>query len=222
MGISSASHHLAKNIHHQSIFSVHRLFFFFFFTKFHNQYSVLLLCHKSQFTVGNITTSIFGTIEQFTLKTTHCLKIEQKLSMDNGCTSFRRLSFEHANEEHNQYPSDMVDDGSMNQLVNLTSTNDKEDTPKIGMSFDTEEDVYEFYLKYSKRVGFGIRRSKSHKNKSGELVDRIFCCSAQGKRSHDKRDIYVKKARPETRFDCQAKLKVSSRETRKLCVVQFC
>ncbi|XP_057809346.1 protein FAR1-RELATED SEQUENCE 5-like [Salvia miltiorrhiza] len=89
------------------------------------------------------------------------------------------------------------------------------------MSFDTEDDVYEFYLKYSKRVGFGIRRSKSHKNKFGELVDRIFCCSAQGKRSHDKRDIYVKNARPETRFDCQAKLKVSSRETGKLCVVQF-
>ncbi|XP_057779705.1 protein FAR-RED ELONGATED HYPOCOTYL 3-like [Salvia miltiorrhiza] len=99
--------------------------------------------------------------------------------------------------------------------------NIKEDTPKIGMSFATEEDAYGFYLKYSKRVGFGIRRSKSHKNTCGELVDRIYCCSAQGKRSHDKRDIYVKKARPETRFDCQAKLKVSSRETGKLCVVQF-
>ncbi|XP_057794140.1 protein FAR1-RELATED SEQUENCE 5-like [Salvia miltiorrhiza] len=134
--------------------------------------------------------------------------------MDIGSTSSRRLNFEYAH-------GDMVDEGSMNQLVNLTSMNNKEDTPKIGMSFDTEEDAYEFYLKYSKRVGFGIRRSKSHKNTCGELVDRIFCCSAQGKRSHDKRDVYVKKARPETRFDCQAKLKISSRETGKLCVVQF-
>ncbi|XP_042460349.1 protein FAR1-RELATED SEQUENCE 5-like [Zingiber officinale] len=89
------------------------------------------------------------------------------------------------------------------------------------MEFKTEEDAYQFYLKYAKQVGFGIRRSKSHNDKSGKLIDRIFCCCAQGKRGKDKRDVYVKSHRPETRFGCEAKMKISCRKNGKLSVEQF-
>ncbi|XP_057794383.1 protein FAR1-RELATED SEQUENCE 5-like [Salvia miltiorrhiza] len=141
--------------------------------------------------------------------------------MDSGCTSSRRLDFEDVNGRHDDHVSDMVEDGNENQLDNITSSRIEEDKPKIGMCFDTEEDAYGFYLNYSKHVGFSIRRSRSHKDKSGSLIDRVFCCSAEGKRTNDKRDIYVSNARPETRFGCQAKLKVSSRVNGKFCVVQF-
>lgn len=122
---------------------------------------------------------------------------------------------------HSRHPRDMSDEHFETELVNFKNLNSEEDVPKIGMSFNSEEEAYEFYLNYSRSAGFGIRRSKSHNDKSGDLVDRIFCCSAQGKRAHDKRGIYVKKARPETRFGCGAKMKVSRRDTRKLSVVQF-
>ncbi|KAH6797207.1 hypothetical protein C2S52_021761 [Perilla frutescens var. hirtella] len=101
-------------------------------------------------------------------------------------------------------------------------TNDK-DCPKIGLEFDTEEDAYQFYLAYAKRVGFSIRRSKSHNDKFGKLVDRIFCCSAQGEMRPDKRDAYVQRARPQTRFRGDAKIKVSARRRNdgKFCVIQY-
>ncbi|XP_042401444.1 protein FAR1-RELATED SEQUENCE 5-like [Zingiber officinale] len=89
------------------------------------------------------------------------------------------------------------------------------------MKFKTEEDAYEFYLKYAKQVGFDIRRSKSHNDKSGKLADRIFYCCAQGKRGKDKRDVYVKSHRPETRFGCDAKMKISCRKNGNLSVEQF-
>ncbi|XP_057808445.1 protein FAR1-RELATED SEQUENCE 5-like [Salvia miltiorrhiza] len=141
--------------------------------------------------------------------------------MESGSVSCRRLSFEDVNEKHIQHVNDKIDDQNNNQLAIATSMFNVEDISKIGMSFDTEQEAYDFYLKYSKRVGFGIRKSKSHNDKFGQLVDIIFCCSAQGKRMNEKHDIGVKKICPETRFDCQAKMKVSSRETGKFRVVQF-
>ncbi|XP_042432870.1 protein FAR1-RELATED SEQUENCE 5-like [Zingiber officinale] len=93
--------------------------------------------------------------------------------------------------------------------------------PKIGMEFQIEEEAYDFYLKYAKQVGFDIRRTRTHNDNSGRLIDRTFCCSAQGKRGKDKRDIYVKQSRAETRFGCDAKLRISCRNNDKFCVVNF-
>ncbi|XP_042388073.1 protein FAR1-RELATED SEQUENCE 5-like [Zingiber officinale] len=42
-----------------------------------------------------------------------------------------------------------------------------------------------------------------------------------GKRGKDKRDVYVKSHRPETRFGCEAKMKISCRKNGKLSVEQF-
>ncbi|KAL6566987.1 hypothetical protein OROMI_015391 [Orobanche minor] len=143
------------------------------------------------------------------------------LGMDIGSAASRHLSFEDVSEEPDQHANDIIDDHTKMQLVNYTILINEKDVPEIGLSFDSERDAYDFYLKFSKRVGFGIRKHKSHRDKSGETVDRIFCCSAQGKRAHEKRDIYSKKVRPETRFGCLAQMKVSRRVTRKFCVVQF-
>ncbi|KAL4318319.1 hypothetical protein GQ457_18G011190 [Hibiscus cannabinus] len=81
--------------------------------------------------------------------------------------------------------------------------------PRVGMEFNTESDVYNFYNKYANKVGFSIRRSKGHKDDYGQWKDRVFCCSCQGTRIKDKRDDNVKCHRPETRFGCLAVLKVS-------------
>ncbi|XP_042466316.1 protein FAR1-RELATED SEQUENCE 5-like [Zingiber officinale] len=137
-------------------------------------------------------------------------------------TSCRRLNFD-GNEDCQDNEFDVIDEG-MDSTMLLMSDNTsiiEEFMPKIGMEFKTEEDAYEFYLKYAKQVGFGIRRSKSHNDKSGKLVDRIFYCCAQGKRGKDKRDVYVKSHRPETRFGCEAKMKISCRKNGNLSVEQF-
>ncbi|KAH6792777.1 hypothetical protein C2S52_003254 [Perilla frutescens var. hirtella] len=131
--------------------------------------------------------------------------------------------FEFGIEELDKFAPDMTSSFNENEGFNFKSLSNDEDCPKIGLEFDTEEDAYQFYLAYAKRVGFSIRRSKSHNDKFGKLVDQIFCCSAQGERRPDKRDAYVQRARPETRFRCDAKIKVSARRRigGKFCVVQY-
>ncbi|KAK8581145.1 hypothetical protein V6N12_071386 [Hibiscus sabdariffa] len=81
--------------------------------------------------------------------------------------------------------------------------------PIVGMEFNTEQDVYDFYNNYAKQVGFSIRRSKGHKDSYDHWVNRVFCCSCQGTRIKDKREDVVKHHRPETRIGCLAVLKVS-------------
>ncbi|KAL4318052.1 hypothetical protein GQ457_18G005870 [Hibiscus cannabinus] len=92
--------------------------------------------------------------------------------------------------------------------------------PRVGMEFNTEQDVYDFYNKYAKEVGFSIRRNKGHKDMYGHWLNRSFCCSCQGSRLKDKRDDDVKYHRTETRFGCLAVLKVS-RSNDKLQVTEF-
>ncbi|XP_042374985.1 protein FAR1-RELATED SEQUENCE 5-like [Zingiber officinale] len=137
-------------------------------------------------------------------------------------TSCHRLSFD-VNKDCQDDEFDVINEDMDSTMLLMSS--DQSITEKLiqkmGMEFKTEEEACEFYLKYAKQVGFGVRRSKSHNDKSGKLVDRIFCCSAQGKRGKDKRDVYVKSSRPKTRFGCEAKMKISCRNNGNLTVEQF-
>ncbi|XP_042405648.1 protein FAR1-RELATED SEQUENCE 5-like isoform X4 [Zingiber officinale] len=136
----------------------------------------------------------------------------QVIIMEGESTSCRHLNF-NENEASREGDFDVIDEG-LNIETDL-------DIPQMGLEFDTEEDAYQFYLSYAKKVGFGIRRGKIHNDKSGKLLDRVFYCCAQGKRGKDKRDIYVKASRDETRFGCEAKMKISNRRKSKFTVVQF-
>ncbi|KAK8490155.1 hypothetical protein V6N11_043369 [Hibiscus sabdariffa] len=51
--------------------------------------------------------------------------------------------------------------------------------PRVGMEFDTKGDVYDFYNKYAKEVGFSICKSKGHKDLHGHWLNMVFCCSCQ-------------------------------------------
>jgi hypothetical protein len=41
--------------------------------------------------------------------------------------------------------------------------------PKLGMTFDSENDVREYYKEYAKSKGFGVTKRRSHTNDDGEL-----------------------------------------------------
>ncbi|KAL3813010.1 hypothetical protein ACJIZ3_014278 [Penstemon smallii] len=90
----------------------------------------------------------------------------------------------------------------------------KELIPKINMEFETEEAAHKFYLSYAKAVGFGVRLSKAHKDtKTCKNLDRIFCCSRQGERRPDTRDISVISHRSLTRCNCSAEMKINCRQS---------
>ncbi|KAL6205509.1 hypothetical protein ACLB2K_022768 [Fragaria x ananassa] len=90
--------------------------------------------------------------------------------------------------------------------------------PVVGMEFATENDALAFYNRYAYRFGFGTRLSTSHTSSSGLLRDRLFVCSTKGKRGKDKRNLYVKSHRAETRFGCRARMKIKSH--RKISIAQ--
>ncbi|KAI8525046.1 hypothetical protein RHMOL_Rhmol13G0197500 [Rhododendron molle] len=97
---------------------------------------------------------------------------------------------------------------TMNHIDSIHSRIAKESIPQLNMEFETEEAAYQFYNAYAYKASFSIRRSKEHKDKSGQITSRTFCCSCEGKRGKDKRDANVKIHRPETRFGCLAKTKI--------------
>ncbi|KAL3499809.1 hypothetical protein ACH5RR_038902 [Cinchona calisaya] len=136
----------------------------------------------------------------------------------------RRLDFETADlveTSESDIGQPFIEGNQTNLIVPLLSIpNDL--IPKLGMEFNTEMAAKKYYEAYAKAIGFGTRLSKGHKDKNSEIMlDRIFCCSHERKRPKDKRNVNVKCPCPETRCDCAAMMKISSRQTRKYRVVQF-
>lgn len=110
-----------------------------------------------------------------------------------------------------------VDDEMMDPLHSNIS---KENIPRVGMEFESEDAAYEFYNTYALMVGFSVRKSSAHRYR-GTVLDRIYVCSCQGKRGPDKRDNIYKSHRAETRCGCLARLKISCRQVGKFRVIDF-
>ncbi|XP_051126352.1 protein FAR1-RELATED SEQUENCE 5-like [Andrographis paniculata] len=96
-----------------------------------------------------------------------------------------------------------------------------EETPQIGKEFDNEEEAYQFYLAYAKKAGFGMKRHKMHKDRTGKIKCRMFSRSAEGTRGEDKRNINVRAPRAITRFGCKAKMRIRLKENEKYEVFEF-
>ncbi|XXG49786.1 hypothetical protein AAC387_Pa02g3862 [Persea americana] len=81
--------------------------------------------------------------------------------------------------------------------------------PKVGMEFESEGDVYDFYNKHARKVGFSIRKNwRTTDRKTGLVKTRRYVCSKEGHRVADKRDKNVKHHRDETRTGCEAYMTV--------------
>lgn len=80
---------------------------------------------------------------------------------------------------------------------------DKIEEPKVGMIFDTGDEVMEYYGKYGDQMGFQIRRRTCRKGDDGECVYLVFACGRQGKPRSTKKTFRV---RAFGRTDCKAKL----------------
>ncbi|XP_028068490.1 protein FAR1-RELATED SEQUENCE 5-like [Camellia sinensis] len=94
---------------------------------------------------------------------------------------------------------------------------------KHGMTFDSEQSVYDFYNTYGERMGFSIRRDYCRKNKfTNQLICRLLVCNKGGFWKVDKRDPLAKNPRAETRTGCEARLYVKLDDcTEKFIVTDF-
>ncbi|XP_074315842.1 uncharacterized protein LOC141652099 isoform X3 [Silene latifolia] len=58
-----------------------------------------------------------------------------------------------------------------------------EQSELIGRVFDSEDDAYEAYLRYSFVKCFGVRHSTMRRATNGDIIGKEFCCCKQGTKS---------------------------------------
>ncbi|XP_038694588.1 ribose-5-phosphate isomerase-like [Tripterygium wilfordii] len=127
---------------------------------------------------------------------------------------------------------DSLDDILGNNSSNMCNALDGDDSfkmdnqvdgkPEVGMEFDTLDDVWEFWQKYGRQMGFGVRKDyKGKSKKDGVLIRAVFVCYREGFRKEDKRVVGEIRSRW-VRIGCKARLYVIlERETGKFKVREF-
>ncbi|XP_050907553.1 protein FAR1-RELATED SEQUENCE 5-like [Lathyrus oleraceus] len=87
------------------------------------------------------------------------------------------------------------------------------------MIFDSIEDAWKFWVGYSGKVEFGVKKQYYHNNKNGIITSYKFVWK-EGLRKPDKRDYKTINPGTETRTNCQARLGIKNMDG-KFMVVYF-
>ena len=100
--------------------------------------------------------------------------------------------------------ADIDIDAEEEQLLNITREK------LMSLTFDSLHDAEQFYKKYARVNGFGIRKDDIYKNRYGEPLSRRMVCCAEGKRElkYVKNPMRQREHRPLTRTGCKAGLRV--------------
>ncbi|KAA8525807.1 hypothetical protein F0562_007662 [Nyssa sinensis] len=88
------------------------------------------------------------------------------------------------------------------EIVNLE---DKVEASKIGMTFSSYDELYDYYIRYAKQLGFAICKRSSTKGDDGELKYITLACSRSGHSQHTSKNIF--RPHPITKTNCQAKIR---------------
>ncbi|XP_052193928.1 protein FAR1-RELATED SEQUENCE 5-like [Diospyros lotus] len=80
--------------------------------------------------------------------------------------------------------------------------------PKVGMKFNEEKDVFEFYKRYASHVGFPVKRMSSRKGDDGVLRYVGYACSREGKRNITASTSL--KPQPTVQLGCKARISACS------------
>ncbi|XP_020517877.1 protein FAR1-RELATED SEQUENCE 5-like [Amborella trichopoda] len=89
--------------------------------------------------------------------------------------------------------------------------------PAIGMTFTDEDEAYNYYKKYAKLVGFGIRKGRTIWNHGGR-ISRILEFYRQGFRS----EMYdgSENAHPHKKCGCHAKIRIKKNENNRWVIAK--
>ncbi|KQJ89286.1 hypothetical protein BRADI_4g24666v3 [Brachypodium distachyon] len=74
------------------------------------------------------------------------------------------------------------------------------------MTFDTENDVRQYYKNYAKAKGFGVTRRSSNRDDNGQLKYLTLCCSCHGKTESNSKNML--KPNPTAGLGCKAKVNI--------------
>jgi hypothetical protein len=84
--------------------------------------------------------------------------------------------------------------------------------PQVGMSFKSENDAYDMYNSYARKIGFSIRKSTTRLRPVKTIYQKHIVCSNQGERGKHSSHV-TSKENATTRTCCNARVQFSiSRE----------
>ncbi|XP_022895256.1 protein FAR-RED IMPAIRED RESPONSE 1-like [Olea europaea var. sylvestris] len=155
--------------------------------------------------------------------------------VDNACTSFhasnlvsRFISMDYTSgtgefhreeavinglgtmeEQHHDLLVETRNDSVTNENVggNDNFGKDGVNVPEVGMMFDDEKEMFEFYKKYAYEVGFPVRKRNSKKGDDGVVRYVTFTCSREGRRIYGTSNSL--KQQPTSQTDCKARISAS-------------
>ncbi|OMP04680.1 hypothetical protein CCACVL1_02146 [Corchorus capsularis] len=114
-----------------------------------------------------------------------------------------QTNLEVSNENHDEHGNE-ENSGNNQQILE----------PYNGMEFESLEEGLEYYTKYAKHKGFGIRRSRVTKSRRTQvIIGQEFVCSKEGHRAkkYVNREDRTQAAPDETRTGCKAMIYVSKK-----------
>ncbi|XP_022856495.1 protein FAR1-RELATED SEQUENCE 5-like [Olea europaea var. sylvestris] len=97
---------------------------------------------------------------------------------------------------------------SMNLMENDMLGGDVAKVPEVGMKFEDENKMFEFYKRYAYDIGFPVRKRNSKKDDDGILRYITFVCSREGKRRRNTSSTL--KPQPTIQSGCNARITASS------------
>lgn len=84
--------------------------------------------------------------------------------------------------------------------------------PQVGMSFKSENDAYDMYKSYARKIGFSIRKSTTRLRPVKTIYQKHIVCSNQGERGKHSSHV-TSKENATTRTCCNARVQFNiSRE----------
>ncbi|XP_057484259.1 protein FAR1-RELATED SEQUENCE 5-like isoform X2 [Actinidia eriantha] len=115
---------------------------------------------------------------------------------------------------------EMTESSNGKELVSSEENSDLE--PFVGMEFESEEAAKVFYDAYATRFGFIMRVDAFRRSmRDGKVVWRRLVCNKEGFRKHRPRRSENRKPRAITREGCKAMIVVKKEKTGKWVVTRF-
>ncbi|XP_027068513.1 protein FAR1-RELATED SEQUENCE 5-like [Coffea arabica] len=74
------------------------------------------------------------------------------------------------------------------------------------MEFNSEEDAYKFYNKYTFKMDFSVRKDYLNKDKDGVTTFRRYSCCKEGVKRKYEGDVMPKRTQAPTKTGCGAKM----------------
>ncbi|XP_022859024.1 protein FAR-RED IMPAIRED RESPONSE 1-like [Olea europaea var. sylvestris] len=115
---------------------------------------------------------------------------------------------EDANEDPLLLSDDEIVGDNIDSMDRELLGEDKEVAPEVGMIFDGEKELFDFYKRYAYAVGFPVKKRNSKKGDDGVVRFITFTCSREGRSGSNTSSTL--KPQPTSQIDCKARISASA------------